>query len=162
MQIAGYNREVVRDALRIGMQDLEGLLGEGDALDYDNFVLFDGTVNGTREAVIFVRPTSVSPSRVALGTLPRDLNWKAHGPLPFCAVWVLPPNECFNRFEVSTPYLIRLTSWDGGELIDARGEFVREFEGVSRDWDGPQEEWYKFLGNALLHIRSITFSTNQG
>ena len=139
---------------------LEAQLAPGDHFDYEHYVFFDGTVNGTHEGVVFVKLAQHSPSFIRAKGLTAD-DW-GFDPIPVMGVYVLPPNDCFRGMEAGVPYLIRATSPDAGDVVDARGVPARTLDDVGKNFDNDEPEWFWFKGNARFHAEScMTVGVNQ-
>jgi hypothetical protein len=150
-----FNRGTFIQQVRTAFHPLEGLLPEGDELDYETAVFFSGVLNDSDEHLVVVRLTSDSVSVENARRLRTDLTWEDVGKLPLFAIMVLPPTDCIREVEYNIPYLVRSLSWDTAEAVDASGRFVRDVE----TWWEPevnQGVWFKFSGNILVHLETCT------
>lgn len=142
---------------------LETLLAPGDSLDYERAAFFSGFLNGRDEHLIVVLLTDSSPSVAKAEQLGRTLDWPEVGILPLFAIMVLPPTDCIRDVEYDTPYLVRGVSWSAGDVVDARGGFVRDVQTWWARGAEPAEPLYlRFSGNLKIHLQTcVTISMNQ-
>jgi hypothetical protein len=138
-----FDRSAFIEQVRVDFAPLEVLLGLGDALDYEQAVLFSGVLNGTDEHLVVVRLTSDSTSVSNAYRLREDLSWEDVGALPLFAV------------------MVRGVTWTTGEVVDAAGVFVRDVE-VTWATEVTEGVWFKFAGNMKIHLETCTtISMNQ-
>ncbi len=156
-----FDRAAFIAEVRSTFRPLEAVLAPGDRFDYEHAAFFSGFLNGRDEHVIVVLLTDDSPSVQKSAQLGYTLDWPDVGILPLFAVMVLPPTDCIRDVDYNVPYLVRGVSWDVGDVVDARGRFVRD---VQTWWArGTDEPMYlRFSGNLKVHLQTcVTASMNQ-
>jgi len=158
-----FDRAAFTDYVETTFRPLEAWLAPGDRFDYEHAAFFSGFLNGRDEHLIVVLLTETSPSIEKGKQLGYSLGWSDVGILPLFAIMVLPPTDCIRDVEYNIPYLVRGLSWDTGDVIDARGTFVRD---VATSWargGEPAEPLYlRFSGNLKIHLQTCTtISMNQ-
>jgi len=156
-----FDRAAFIEKVRTAFAEVEGLLGSGDAFDYEEVALFSGIVNGDEEHVIFLPLTQASVSYHLQGTLGDTKSWADIQSLPLYGFYVMSPTNCINYLALDTPYLVRAVSWDRAEVVNAAGEVARMFVSWVRRGE-PAKGYYTFRGNAEFHADTCwTTSTNQ-
>lgn len=155
-----FDRAEFIDFVQQTFRPLEVLLAPGDSFDYEHAAFFSGFLNGRDEHLIVVLEDG-SPSVEKAKDLGHSLDWPDVGILPLFALMVLPPTDCIRDVEYNVPYLVRGVSWDVGDVVDARGMFVRDVETWwARGTDEPM--YLKFSGNLKIHLQTCTtISMNQ-
>jgi hypothetical protein len=155
------DRAELIDYVERTFSSLEALLAPGDTFDYEHAAFFSGFLNDRDEHLIVVLLSEDSPSVEKSEQLGYSLDWPDVGILPLFAIMVLPPTDCIRDVDYNVPYLVRGVSWDEGDVVDARGNFVRD---VQTWWArGTDEPMYlRFSGNLKIHLQTcVTISMNQ-
>jgi hypothetical protein len=163
MQMADvlFDRAAFIEKVRQVFRPLEGLLGEGNAFNYDEAMIFSGVINGSQEHVVSVPLTEASVSLNTAKHLGEQNSWAQAGKLPLFAFYMMPPTDCIHTLEPDVPYLVRGVAWEKAEVVDAAGKMARHF---TTWWHRgkPKPAYYRFSGNYEIHLQTCTTaSSNQ-
>ncbi len=156
-----FDRPAFIEKVRQIFASLEPLLPEGDAFDYEETALFSGVVNESQEHLVIVPMTRDSVSIQKGFTLGEQESWADVGTLSAFAFLVMPPTDCIHTVSYDVPYLVRGTSWNEADVVDEHNTVIRQFVTWWHRGE-PQKQFYKFYGNAVIHISNCdTVSMNQ-